>query len=44
MDSESEFDTMLNALPQKEKNNYRKWPYSYVENHYVESAEKSITL
>jgi len=42
MDSESEFDTMLNALPQKEKNNYRKWPYSYVENHYVARVMQEI--
>ena len=42
MDSDSEFDTMLNALPETEQNNYTNWPYSYVENHYVARVMQEI--
>ena len=42
MDSDSEFDTMLNALPETEQSNYTNWPYSYVENHYVARVMQEI--
>ena len=42
MDNDSEFDTMLKALPETEQSNYENWPYDYVEKHYVGRVMQEI--
>jgi len=42
MDSDSQFDQMMSALPETRNNDYSNWPKEYVSKHYVARLQQEI--